>query len=135
MAENKTVPTDASVEEFIAGVEHSGRRSDATELTALMKKATGQDPVMWGPSIIGFGHYRYRYDSGREGEMPTVGFSPRKSNLALYLMAKPSDYEARLKTLGKHKSGASCLYLNRLDDVDRDALEKLIADSWSAASS
>lgn len=117
----KTKPTTVSVADFIAAVPDAGRRADAEALSALLQAATGYPPVMWGPSIIGFGAYHYRYESGREGDAPLVGFSPRKANLVLYL-APGEDRDALLARLGKHKTGAGCVYLNRLEDVDRDVI-------------
>ena len=133
MASNQTIETGASVEAFLSQVEHPVRRADARTLLELMQRVTGAEPRMWGPAIIGFGKYRYRYESGREGEMLHVGFSPRKGNLALYLTSKPATYEAHLSHLGKHKTGASCLYINKLADVDLQVLESLVADSWASA--
>ena len=133
MSENKTRETDASVEEFLTGVAHRGRQEDSYALLHLMQRATGVAPKMWGPAIIGFGKYHYRYDSGREGEMLRVGFSPRKANLALYLIAKGDDFEDQLVRLGKHKRGASCLYVNKLADIDLNVLESMIVRSWELA--
>jgi hypothetical protein len=130
MNENKTGPTDVPVEEFLASVEHPVRRADGFELLELMKSVTGQDPVMWGPSIVGFGKYHYRYGSGREGDSAAVGFSPRKANLALYGLTYGPDADRLLPVLGKHKTGAACLYVNRLDDVDRDVLAGLIRSGY-----
>ena len=133
MAENITRETDASVQAFLAEVEHEGRREDARVLVDLMRRATGVEPKMWGTAIIGFGKYRYRYESGREGEMLRVGFSPRKANLALYFTAKGDAFRELLPRLGKHKTGGSCLYVNRLKDVDLGVLEQLVAASWERA--
>jgi hypothetical protein len=130
MTENKTMPTGVPVEEFLASVEHPGRRTDGYELLALMREATGQEPVMWGPSIVGFGRYHYRYGSGREGDSAAVGFSPRKASLALYGLTYGPEAKALLETLGKHKTGAACLYINRLDDVDRDILTLLVRSGY-----
>jgi hypothetical protein len=130
MNENKTGPTDVPVEEFLASVEHPARRADGFELLELMRSVTGQDPVMWGPSIVGFGRYHYRYGSGREGDSAAVGFSPRKANLALYGLTYGPDADRLLPVLGKHKTGAACLYVNRLDDVDRDVLAGLIRSGY-----
>lgn len=127
--ELKTKPTAASVADFIAAVEHPGRRADALTLCALMQEMSGEPPVLWGASIIGFGRYRYRYGSGHEGEAARIGFSPRKASLVLYI---PPGFKARpdlLARLGKAKAGASCLYVNRLADVDPGALRDLLA--WS----
>ena len=129
MAENKTVKTGASVEEFMAAVENRRRREDGLALLEMMKDVTGLEPEMWGPSIIGFGSYHYRYDSGREGDMPLIGFSPRSRSLSLYIMSGFDEYEALLSKLGKHRKGASCLYINKLADVDTGVLRELVARS------
>ena len=129
-AENKTRPTKASVSAFIGAVENDKRRSDAKTLLAMMKKITGEKPKMWGPSIIGFGEYHYKYESGREGDMLNVGFSPRKGNLALYVMGSIAEDDPLRDMLGKYKTGKSCLYINKLEDVDLAVLEKLIAKSY-----
>lgn len=131
--ENKTVPTGASVDAFLDAVEHPGRRADAHELCKLMQRVTGVPPQMWGPAIVGFGSAHYRYDSGREGDMLRVGFSPRKANLALYLIQKGDRVEELLTTLGRHKRGGSCLYINKLADVDLSVLEAMVAESWARA--
>lgn len=133
MAENATRETDASVEEFVDHVEHPGRREDSFVLLDLMRRATGVQPKMWGPAIIGFGKYHYRYESGREGDMLRVGFSPRKASIALYFMAKGDGFDELLKGLGKYKAGASCLYISRLKDVNLDVLESLVSLSWDRA--
>lgn len=130
MAENITRETDASVEDFLAKVEHPGRRQDAFALVEVMRRVTGVEPKMWGPSIIGFGKYHYRFESGREGEMLRVGFSPRRANLALYFTAKGDRFKEILPRLGKHKTGGSCLYVTRLNNVDLGVLEELVAASW-----
>jgi len=131
-AKNKTIATEASVEAFLDAVADPQRRADARALDALMRKATGCAPKMWGGAIVGYDEYHYVYDSGREGDMAMVGFSPRKQNLVLYIMPGFEDYEPLLKRLGKHKTGKSCLYLNRLEDVDLAVLEKLVAASVAA---
>lgn len=131
MAENQTQETDASVEEFLEGVEHRGRREDAYALLELMRRVTGAPAKMWGPAIIGFGKYHYRYDSGREGDMLRVGFSPRKSNLALYVIFQDAELKRLLASLGKHKTGVSCLYVNKLADVDLQVLESIVARAWN----
>jgi hypothetical protein len=133
MTENKTQVTGANVEKFLDGVENKTRRNDARALVDIMRRVTGADAKMWGPSIIGFGEYHYRYESGREGHSFRVGFSPRKSNLALYLLQKDEHYEELLARLGKHGTGASCLYVSKLADVDPDVLEELIRRSWRAS--
>ena len=129
MAENKTVRTGASVDEFMAAVENRRRREDGLVLLDMMRDVTGLEPEMWGPSIIGFGSYHYKYESGREGDMPLVGFSPRKSNLSLYIMSGFDEYEEMLGKLGKHRTGASCLYINKLADVDVGVLRELVSQS------
>lgn len=129
-----TVPTGASVAKFISAVENETRRKDAKTLLALMKKVTGDKPVMWGPSIVGFGEYHYKYDSGREGDFMLVGFSPRKANMVLYVLGCLGGDEPLLKKLGKHKHGVSCLYVNKLDDIDLGVLEKLIEKSYETTS-
>lgn len=125
MAETKTKPTAVSVEDFIAAVENLGRREDARVVADLMSEASGEPPVMWGPSIIGFGKYHYRYDSGHEGDAPVVGFSPRKANLVLYVGGDEPERLALLARLGKHKTGKACVYVNRLSDLDLDVLREL----------
>ena len=132
MSDLKTRPTDASVEAFIDAVDHAGRREDARILLDLMGRATGEEPVMWGTSIVGYGSYHYRYASGQEGDWPITGFSPRRQNLSIYIMTGFEDYQALLSRLGKHKTGKSCLYVNKLDDVDMEALEELVRTSAEA---
>lgn len=131
MAENQTRPTGASVAKFIAAVDNEQRRKDARTLAGLMRRVSGVPPKMWGPAIIGFGSCHYKYDSGREGDMPLMGFSPRKQNLALYL--ERQSRTAYLPRLGKHKTSGSCLYVNKLSDVDAKVLEQMIRASWKAA--
>jgi hypothetical protein len=126
MAENKTRPTSVSAEEFLAALEHPRRRADGFELLDMMRRITGQEAVMWGPTIVGFGTYHYRYGSGREGDAAAVGFSPRKANLVLYGLTDGPDADRLLPELGKHRTSAACLYVNKLDDVDRDVLAELI---------
>ncbi|MEE9417655.1 MAG: DUF1801 domain-containing protein [Acidimicrobiales bacterium] len=128
MAENKTQSTEVSPHDFVAAVEHPTRRADAEVLLEMMTRATGCAPKMWGPSIIGFGRYHYKYDSGSEGDYLLSGFSPRKANLVLYIMPGYDDIDDQLKELGKHKLGKSCLYINKLADVDVDVLEQIVAD-------
>ena len=126
MSENKTQATDVDPAAFIAGVEHPTRRADAQTLDALFRKVTGWEPKMWGPSIIGYGRYHYVYDSGREGDFLATGFSPRKSNLSLYIMPGYEDFGDLLDRLGKHKKSKACLYINKLADVDLAVVEELI---------
>ncbi|WOE74506.1 DUF1801 domain-containing protein [Alterisphingorhabdus coralli] len=136
MAENKTQENDGDVNAFINAVEHDGRREDARVLLDLFHKVTGVEPKMWGDSIIGYGSYHYKYDSGREGDFLRTGFSPRKANLSLYIMGSAYDGEAQKKRdallakLGKHKMARACLYITRLKNVDMDVLEELIRDDW-----
>ena len=132
MAENKTKPTTQNVAEFIDALTDPARRADAKALIKLMQSATGEKPKMWGPSIVGFGSYHYRYDSGREGDMPLIGFSPRKAATVLYNMTGFSDSEALLAKLGRHTTGKGCLYIKRLADVDQKVLEALTAKSVAA---
>ena len=127
--EAKTRPTEASVADFIAGVENPRRRADAETLCALFGEITGEPPAMWGPSIIGFGVYHYRYASGHEGDAPRLGFSPRKAHTVVYILPGFSNWEAMVARLGKVKTSVACLYINRLDQVDMDALRDLAAAS------
>src|SRR5919106_532368 len=123
MAENKTKPTSQDVSRFLDSVPDERRREDAKTLCRTMQQITGEPPVLWGPSIVGFGSYHYRYESGREGDAPLAGFSPRKANLVVYLVGGVEDrYPKLLEQLGPHKTGKGCLYLKRLDDVDHAAL-------------
>ena len=131
MADNKTQKTGASVDGFLAAVEHPRRREDGRVLLRMMREVTGLEPEMWGPSIVGFGDYHYRYESGREGDFFLVGFSPRKQSLSLYLPAGFPEYDALLAALGKHRKAASCLYVNKLADVDLAVLRRLIAGSFA----
>lgn len=128
-AKNKTIPNDTSVDAFLDTVENERRRTDARTVKAMMERITGWEPKMWGPSIVGFGEYHYRYDSGREGDFLITGFSPRKKALTIYIMPGFTRYDALMGKLGKFKTGRSCLYINRLDDVDLSILEELIASS------
>jgi hypothetical protein len=128
MAELKTKLNDASVEKFLANVDDN-RRQDCDAIMALMYKVTKSPPKMWGASIIGFGQYTYKYASGREGDWPLVGFSPRKQNLTLYIMAGFAEYDDLLAALGKHTTGKSCLYIKQLSDIDMKVLEKLVKAS------
>ena len=130
MAENKTQKTGASVDDFLASVANKQRREDGLTLLDMMKGITGLEPEMWGPSIIGFGEYHYRYESGREGDMPLVGFSPRSKSLSLYVMPGFGEFDDLLSRLGKHRIGVSCLYINKLADVDADVLRELVIRSY-----
>jgi hypothetical protein len=129
MAENKTKPTDASVEDYIASRANEQQHADCRELMALLKKVTRQPPKMWGPSIVGYGVYRYTYESGRTGEAPLAGFAIRGRELVVYLVAEGDRQRSLLSRLGKHKMGKSCLYFKRLDDLDKSVLEQLVASS------
>ena len=127
MTENKTQATNQSVGAFLADVQGDRKRGDAERLDQLFRDVTGFGPKMWGPSIIGYGRYPYKYASGREGDFLATGFSPRKANLTLYIMPGYADFGPILDRLGKYKKGKSCLYISKLDDVDTDVLKELIA--------
>jgi hypothetical protein len=129
MAEIKTKPTEVSVTDFIAKAESEQVRDDCRTLVKLMKKVTGSAPKMWGPTIIGFGQYHYKYKSGHEGDMCLTGFSPRKGNLTLYVMDEFAQRDALLKKLGKFKASKACLYVKKLADIDLDVLEKIVKGS------
>jgi Domain of unknown function (DU1801) len=123
----RTFPTGNDPAAFLAAVPNDGRREDARTLCRLLADWTGEPPAMWATTIVGFGRYRYRYNSGHEGTAALVGFSPRKANLVLYLVGGVADrYPRLLERLGPHKTGKGCLYLNRLDDVDREVLRELV---------
>lgn len=128
--ENKTKPRRVLPEEFLETVEPARRREDGTALLALFNRVTGLKPQMWGPSIIGYGRYHYKYESGREGEFMLTGFSPRKTNLVLYIMPgyRFESMQEKLSRLGKHKLGKSCLYINKLADVDEAVLSEIIME-------
>ncbi|KQN89486.1 DUF1801 domain-containing protein [Arthrobacter sp. Leaf69] len=128
--QNKTVATGASVEEFLAAVEHPVRREDGLRLLDLMSGITGQQAAMWGPTIVGFGEYHYKYGTGREGDAPAVGFSPRKASLSLYGLTYGPEAAELLGRLGKHKTGAGCLYVTKLDDIDVAVLAELIREGY-----
>ncbi|MGI3183820.1 DUF1801 domain-containing protein [Nioella aestuarii] len=125
-AQNKTCMTPVDPAGFIAAVEHPIRRADAEALDHLFRRVTGFQPKMWGPTIIGYGQYHYRYASGREGDFLATGFSPRKANLSIYIMPGYADFGPILSQLGKYKIGKSCLYVNKLADIDMGVLEELI---------
>ena len=131
MAENKTKPTAASVEDYIASRANAQQSTDCRELMALFKKVTRQSPRMWGPSIVGYGSYRYTNESGRTGEMPLAGFAIRGRELVVYLAADGEEQRSLLSRLGKHRMSKSCLYFKQLADLDRSTLEKLVAGSIS----
>lgn len=128
MAKNKTEPTDASVDDYIASRANVQQRADCRELMALLRRVTRQTPRMWGPSIVGYGSYRYIYESGRTGEAPVAGFAIRGRELVVYLVAEGGE-QSLLSRLGKHKLGKSCLYFKQLADLDQSVLEKLVAGS------
>jgi len=129
MAELKTKPTKVDVEKFLKSVIDKKRQEDLFEILELMKKITKEEPTMWGPSIVGFGSYHYKYESGREGDMCITGFSPRKQSLTLYIMSGFKKYHELMKKLGKYRTGKSCLYINKLEDVDLKVLKTLITES------
>ena len=130
MAEAKTRPTKISLKTYLAGIADDARRADCEAIAAMMKAVTKQEPVMWGPGIVGYGKYSYVYDSGRSGEFCATGFSSRKSDISVYLVASGPNQKELLKRLGKHKMGKSCLSIKRLADVDRKVLRQLVAESY-----
>jgi hypothetical protein len=132
MAANKTKPTAISVTAFVNALAEPAKRADAKALIGLMKSATGEAARMWGPSIIGFGAYHYKYESGREGDTVLVGFSPRKPTMVLYGLMGPENAESLLAKLGKHSTGKGCLYIKKLSDVDLEVLKELIVGSVAA---
>jgi hypothetical protein len=129
MAENKTKATPQSVTAFLDEKCDAARRADCDAIIKMMQNATGEKPKMWGPSIVGFGSYHYKYDSGREGDMCITGFSPRKAKIVLYIVDGFASYAGLLAKLGKHRTGVSCLYVKKLADVDVTVLEQMIAAS------
>jgi len=129
MAENKTKATDASVDDYIASRANPQQDADCRELMALLERVTRQTPRMWGPSIVGYGSYRYTYESGRTGEAPVAGFAIRGRELVVYLVAEGEEQRSLLSKLGKHKMGKSCLYFKQLADLDKSVLEKLVVGS------
>lgn len=127
----KTKVTDASVEDFINSVEGDAKKQDSFTLLEIYKRATGEDPKMWGAAIIGFGKYHYKSErSSQEGDWPLAGFSPRKQNLTLYVMSELGDYSNLLEKLGKHKTSVACIYINKLADIDIEVLEKIVKQSF-----
>lgn len=134
MAELKTQKNNDSVDDFIAGIEDDRKREDSKTLLGMMERVTGEEPKMWGPSIIGFGDQHYKYESGREGDWFKIGFSPRKQNLTLYMTAYIPEDDPLFATLGKYTTGKACVYIRRLDDVDNAVLEKLVKRSYDSAS-
>lgn len=129
MSELKTKRNDGDVRGYLESVANKRRREDALVMLELMREITGEPPEMWGSSIVGFGSYHYRYASGREGDWPIIGFAPRKQSLTLYIMPGFDRYEDLMAKLGKYKTGKSCLYINKLDDVNMETLKALIAES------
>jgi hypothetical protein len=129
MAELKTQPTDNSVVEYLNSVENEKKRADSFAILKLMSEISGEEPKMWGESIIGFGTYHFKYASGREGEWFLTGFAPRKQSLTLYIMSGFEGYDLLRSKLGKHKIGKSCLYINKLEDIDMDVLRDLVRQS------
>ena len=127
-AKNKTAPTEVSPRAYVESVEHARRRTDGLLLLDFFARITGWQAKMWGPSIIGYGRYHYKYESGREGEFLITGFSPRKSALTVYIMPGYRDMSEKLARLGKHKIGKSCLYINKLSDIDLGVLEEIVRD-------
>lgn len=130
MADIQTKVNNASVEEFLSTVANEQKRKDSFELVKIMKQVTKKQPKMWGPAIIGFGSYHYKYESGREGDMPQIAFSPRKQSLTLYIGVGDNSDSPLLKKLGKYSTSKVCLYIKKLADVDRNVLQELIADSY-----
>lgn len=133
MPANKTQPTSGSVKAFLASVADAARRRDCQTVLELMRDVTKTEPKMWGPSMVGFGSYHYKYESGREGDIFITGFSPRKQNLTLYIMDGFTKHAELLKKLGKHKTGKSCLYLKRLADVDQTELATIVREEVACA--
>ena len=133
MAEMKTKVNEASVEEFLSKVEDEQKHKDCVEIVKIMKQVTKEEPKMWGPAIIGFGSYHYKYASGREGDMPQIAFSPRKQNITLYIGLGDNAENPLLQKLGKYTTGKGCLYIKKLADVDRNVLQELIVDSFKRA--
>ena len=126
MYEAKTKETDKSVVDFIESIDNEKKKKDAYKLLKIFEEATGFKPVIWGTSIIGFGKYHYKYKSGHEGEAPLAGFSPRKSNISLYLLYESEERDKLLKNFGKHKKGKGCVYINKVEDIDTEVLKDLI---------
>ena len=126
MSENKTRPTTQTAADFIGAVDHPTRRADAVVMDAMFQDITGWKPLMWGPSMVGYGSYHYTYDSGRSGDFLATGFSPRKANMSIYIMPGYADFSDILARLGKHKIGKSCLYVNKLADIDLNVLQDLV---------
>ncbi|MDF1695868.1 MAG: DUF1801 domain-containing protein [Saprospiraceae bacterium] len=130
MSENKTKPSEVEVLDFLQTVEPEKRRNEGIRLNEIFEAATGEKAVIWGPSIIGYGTYHYKYESGREGDFMRTGFSPRKSKISLYIMGGHAQFEKYFEKLGKYKTGKSCVYVNKLDDIDLEVLKELIKVSY-----
>ena len=130
MAELKTKQTNESFVKFLNTIEDEGKRKDCFQIAEMMKKVSKCEPRMWGPGIIGFGNYHYKYESGREGDMCMIGFSPRKQNITLYLMGAIANHPDLLEKLGKHTTGKGCLYIKKLSDIDPDILSRVIKNSF-----
>lgn len=130
MAKNKTTETDHSVDEYLNAISNEKRKNDCIEIISIISKETGLKPKMWGTAIVGFGSYHYKYDSGHEGDAPLVGFSSRASAISLYLATNFEAKETLLKDFGKHKVGKSCIYIQKLEDVDKNVLKKMILNSF-----
>lgn len=124
---NKTIATNASVETYLAAIEPAQKQDDCRLICAMMERLSGHGSKMWGPSIVGFGEYHYKYESGREGDSPRISFSARAQHISIYIMPGYQDFESELSRLGTHKKGKSCLNLKRLSDVDRDVLEEIVS--------
>lgn len=131
MSENKTKATNVSVSAYIEGLTDPTRRAEARELVEVMRRASGEKPKLWGPSIVGFGSYHYKYDSGREGDMPLISFSSRKAAMVLYSMLAHAEAKSVLAKLGRHTTGKGCLYIKKLADVDKTVLETLVKNAVS----
>lgn len=129
MAKNKTIPTDADVSNYIATVENPQQREDSKCLVRLLQEITGESPYMWGPSIIGFGSYHYKYASGHEGDAPLLGFSPRKTATSLYIYSETEENKKLLLSLGKYKMGKACIYVKKLSDIDESVMRKIAKNS------
>ncbi|MCE6988750.1 DUF1801 domain-containing protein [Dyadobacter sp. CY323] len=130
MAQNKTTETTGSVTDFINAVPNEIKRRDSFEIIEMMRKCTGKEPKMWGPGIVGFGSYHYKYESGHEGDAPLIGFSPRSNAITLYMATNFTSKEELLAKFGKHTLGKGCVYIKKLSDVDKGVLEEMIADSF-----
>jgi hypothetical protein len=131
---NKTTATEGDVDAFLTGINDEQRRRDALALTGIMREVTGQPAVLWGSAIVGFGNHHYRYETGREGDMPAISFSPRKAQTVLYLSGMMEQYADLLDRLGPHKTGKACLYVKRVDQTDAGALREIVARSYSLGS-